>query len=323
LSVGLVVIGKRSELPREVDGIDVVTIPPPPRRRVLAGLMHDFHTLMALARTPTRTVVHMGASRTVAVAALAARLQRAAFIYSIASAADFDLGRRDRPYNVWLFERGIRLAAEVVVQAEDQAALCRAKWRREPVVIRSLAEPAPPRRATPEAFLWIGRMAWYKRLDVYLDLAARVPEARFQVIAAPALEPQPEISARLERAARELPNLEVLEPRPRHELEPLIERAVAIVSTSEFEGLPNVFLEGWSRGVPALVFSHDPIGAVSKHDLGGFAGGSPERLAELAREQWASRTDQRDIAERCVAYVRHHHAPDAVGAAWRAVLTRA
>jgi hypothetical protein len=323
VSVALVVMGEPSALPTEVDGVAVLTQPRPPRRRGLAGLMHDVNTVRVLARTRTRVIVQRGASRSVAVGALAARLQRAALVYSSASIADFDLGRRDRAYNVWMFERGVRAAAEVVVQADDQAALCRTKFRREPVVIRSIAEPAAPRKGPAEAFLWIGRTAAYKRLDVLLDLATRVPEARFRVIAVPALEPQPEVVARLERAAEELGNLEVLAPRPRRELGRLIDRAVAIVSTGDFEGMPNVFLEGWSRGVPALVFSHDPAGVVSEHGLGAFAGGSPERLAELAREQWAARGDQRDVAGRCIAYVRSHHDLSAVAAAWRRVLMTA
>ena len=45
-------------------------------------------------------------------------------------------------------------------------------------------------------------------------------------------------------------------------------RAVAAVNTSEFEGMPNVLLEAWSRGVPALVLHYDPGGVVRAHRLG-------------------------------------------------------
>jgi hypothetical protein len=128
------------------------------------------------------------------------------------------------------------------------------------------------------------------------------------------------MSAELERARDELPNLEVLDPRPHAELAPLIDRAVAVVSTSTYEGMPNVFLEGWARGVPALAFSHDPDGVVVRHGLGFYASGSRERFAHLARAQWASRGNQREVANRCIAYVRRHHGLDAVCASWRAVL---
>jgi glycosyltransferase involved in cell wall biosynthesis len=321
LRVGLVVMGNRSRLPREIDGVNVLTQPRAPAIRGLGGLLHDVHTLLALLRSPARVIVQRSASRSVAVAAVAARLRGADFIYSSANVVDFDLGRLDRPFNVRLFEWGVHAAAKVVVQTDEQADMCRQRFRRDPVVIRSIAEPAEPRRGVPEAFLWIGRLAPYKRLDVYLELAGDVPEAQFQVIAVPASDNQPGITARLERAREELHNLEVLDPRPRSKLTPLIERAVAIVNTSEYEGMPNVFLEGWSRGVPALAFSHDPDGVVVRHGLGTFAAGSRERLSELARSHWASRANQREVADRCIAYVHHHHDVDTVTAAWRAALS--
>jgi glycosyltransferase involved in cell wall biosynthesis len=257
------------------------------------------------------------------VAALAARLTRAGFVYSSANVVDFDLGRLEPAHNVWLFERGVRAAAEVVVQTDEQARLCQSRFGRDPVVIRSIAERAEPRRAAPEAFLWVGRMVPYKRLDLYLELAAAVPEARFQVIAVPGGADQPEIAARLASAREELPNLEVLGPRPRAELGPLIDRAVAVVNTSQYEGMPNLFLEAWARGVPALAFSHDPDGVVARHELGSFARGSQESLASLAREQWEARGDQRELAARCIGYVQRHHDVEAVCAAWRSTIVAA
>src|SRR4051794_6868542 len=145
LNVGILVIGERTELPAEVDGVTVLTQPPPPRRRGVAGLMHDLTTLAALLRAPAAVIVQRNASRGVAIAALAARLRRAGFVYSSASVVDFDLGRVDRAYNVWLYERALRRADQIVVQDQEQARLCRAKFGREPVVIPSIVEPAARR----------------------------------------------------------------------------------------------------------------------------------------------------------------------------------
>jgi glycosyltransferase involved in cell wall biosynthesis len=316
------VIGDRRRLPRKIDGIELIAYPPPPRVRVIAGALHDTRTLMALTRSPARVIVTRIAGRSVAVAALAARVRGAKLVYSSANWVDFAFGEVESALNARIFQLGLRSAAEVVVQTEEQADLCRAATGRDPVVIRSIAErPTGERVAQPEAFLWIGRLAPYKRLDVYLDLAADVPEARFQLIAVPGRGREPELEARLERAREEVPNLEVLEPRPRAELAPLIERAVAIVNTGEREGMPNVFLEAWSRGVPALAFGHDPDGLVERHGLGGYAAGSRRRFGELARALWASRHDQRDVAERCIGYVRREHDLDAVCASWRRILS--
>ena len=100
----------------------------------------------------------------------------------------------------------------------------------------------------------------------------------------------------------------------------LVDSSVAIVNTADFEGMPNVFLEGWERGVPALALTHDPDGVIESHGLGWFAHGSREQLAELARTAWEQRGDQAAIAERCRAYVRDEHSTDAVAARWRDAL---
>ena len=321
--VAVLVLGNRAIPHREIDGVHVLTRARAPAIRGFGGLVHDLRTLRALLGCRGRVVVTRSAGRDTAVAAVAARLMRAGFVYSSANVVDFDLGRLEPVYNVRLFEWAVRSATEVVVQTEEQAQLCRSRMGRDAVLIRSIAERAEPRTATPGAFLWIGRTVPYKRLDLYLDLAAALPEARFQVIPVAGSHDQTEVVQRLARAREELPNLEVLDPRPRAQLGPLIESAVALVNTSEYEGMPNVFLEGWARGVPALVFSHDPDGVVARHGLGWFAAGSRDRFVELAREQWVARQDQREVAARCVDYVRTHHDAEVVCEAWRATLVQA
>jgi glycosyltransferase involved in cell wall biosynthesis len=115
-------------------------------------------------------------------------------------------------------------------------------------------------------------------------------------------------------------NLTLLAPRPRAELTALLERAVAVVSTSEKEGMPNVFLEGWARGVPALALSHDPDGIIERHELGFVAGDSLERLAQFASTAWNDRMQQHAIAARCRAYVAREHGAGEVAARWERVL---
>jgi hypothetical protein len=59
---------------------------------------------------------------------------------------------------------------------------------------------------------------------------------------------------------------------------------------------------------------------IERHDLGGFAGGSPGRLLALARELWATRREQEALADRCRRYIATEHSPDAVSARWQEVL---
>ena len=318
LRVCLVSLEAGKPLPEEVDGVRVVT----QRRRhthvrgvrMLAWLMS---LVRVLGRLDAEAFVQRAATSTTGLVSLIAKAKRRRFVYSSSSVIDFDYGLLERNRRaVWVFHLGVKLADAVVVQTPEQVELCRQRFERTPAMIKSIAESAPRRTAEPRAFLWVGRLAHYKRPEAYVKLARAFPEAAFWMIAAPSGGFGLELAPELERAAAQLPNLELLEPKPRDELGLLIESAVAMVNTSDYEGMPNTFLEGWARGVPALALTHDPDGVIEREGLGGFAHGSPERLAELARRMWNTRRDQSAMAERCRAYIAREHAPNAVVDRW-------
>jgi glycosyltransferase involved in cell wall biosynthesis len=187
-------------------------------------------------------------------------------------------------------------------------------------VVRNPCEPLPARSADPEVFLWAARLAPYKHPELYVELARAVPEARFRMVCVPTSESEHAELGRIRESALALPNLELLQARPRRELLELISSAVAVVNTADFEGMANVLLEAWAQGVPALVLTHDPDGVIAREGLGAFADGSFDRLAELARELWEHRGDQSQLAARCRAYVAREHSEDAVVDRWLEVL---
>ena len=102
----------------------------------------------------------------------------------------------------------------------------------------------------------------------------------------------------------------------------LVDRAVAMVNTGDFEGMPNIFLEGWARGVPALALTHDPDNVIERHKLGAFARGSPEQLIDSARRLWEERGNQADVASRCRRYILEHHSSENVSVQWQEVLEK-
>jgi glycosyltransferase involved in cell wall biosynthesis len=309
-SVALAVLDVPDGLPAEVEGVEVVGLPTG-RPRLLAAMVRDLDA---------DVLVQRAAGTFTGIVGTLARVRRRRFVYSTASDLEFhsQVLAKDRGARV-LFPLGIRCADAIVVQTDAQAELCRRQWRRPCAVIRSLCEPHPLRTSPPEALLWIGRMAPYKRPEVFAELAARLPAARFWMVGGPS-DLEPELYARVYERARRLPNLELLPVRPRDELGELIERATAIVSTSVAEGMPNVLLEGWSRGVPALTLSHDPDAVIRRHGLGWCADGSVDRLVELAGAAWEARDDQAEVATRCRDYVGSVHAPDRIAADWERAL---
>jgi glycosyltransferase involved in cell wall biosynthesis len=306
--VALVVFGAAADLPAELDGVEVIAMAQPApgagRARLVAGL---------LRRVDAAVLVQRAAGSYTGLVGLAARARRRRFVYSCASDFDFDATfLDDDPTARRLYPVGVRCAHAIVVQTDRQAQLCRTRFGRASTVIRSIAEPAAQRTGRPEAFVWAGRMAAYKRPEAFVALAARVPQAQFWM----AGEASPAIRA----LAAQRANLTLLGVLPRAQLGALLDRAVAVVSTSVKEGMPNVFLEGWARGVPALSLAHDPDAIIERHGLGSVAGDSLDRLAELAARAWDGRDDQAEIAARCRDHVAREHAADVVAARWERVL---
>ncbi len=303
--------------PESADGVDFVLRRAYQARRGVIGKLSEAAQIYAsVAAADADVVLTRGAVPATGLLALSARLQRRRFVYASANVVDFDIRKIEpKRRNVALFHLGVRLADRIVVQNAEQRQLCEQRFRRAPSVIKSIAERAERRTHEPAAFLWAGRMVWYKRPLEFVELARAVPQARFWMVGMPE-RGEERLLDEVRLAAQGVPNLELLGPLPRGEVMRLVQRAVAVVNTADYEGLSNTFLEGWARGVPALALTHDPDNLIARYRIGGFAEGSSERLAALARELWDCRADQRELAARCQRYVLDEHSPDDVYAQW-------
>jgi glycosyltransferase involved in cell wall biosynthesis len=310
-------------VPASDQGVDVVLRPTHLGGGSVIGQVREAAAVFsAVRRIDAGLVVTRCAGFWVGLVGMSSKLSGRRFVYSSASLLDFksDYGLRKWRDRV-LFRLGIGLADEIVVQTEEQVRLCKQRFGRTPILIRSVSEPAEPSGLDAEVFVWTGRVEQNKRPLDFVELARALPEARFRMIA-----PKPKkvrdlpLWEQIERAATTLPNFDLVPPLPRTELLELLGRAVAVVSTSKFEGMPNVFLEAWSRGVPALALNHDPDGVITRYELGGFAEGRFDRLVDLAGDLWNGRSSREGYCARCRTYVEANHSPATVSEQWARAL---
>lgn len=277
----------------------------------------------SLSEADAGVQVFRGASGAVGVGGLWARLRRRRLVFAGANNGDFTGGSFHGPRDprAQMFAAGMRMTHAGVVQSADQIDLARTRFPHlRAQQIASFVEPAPATEDGADGFLWVSRLAAYKRPLLYADLAAALPEARFWMIPVEIPEPgQAEMLAELQRRSRELPNLELLPQRSHADLQDLIGHSVAMVNTSSYEGMPNTWLEGWARGVPALTLSFDPDGRIAENGLGVSADGSWEAFVTGARELWTRRGDRDELGARVRAYVADVHG-EQVTEQWIALL---
>ena len=224
-------------------------------------------------------------------------------IYAGASDMDFLPGqvqirlRRDR----WLFRRGLRNVDRIVVQNAVQRETCRAYYGREALVIPSCYQPPPgARRGGGDRVLWVGTVHENKRPEMLLELARRLPHRRFVMVGGPMGGRSNPYFEDVRRQAAAVPNVEFTGFMPLAQVESRFDEARVVVNTSGYEGMPNVFLQAWARGVPTLatVDVGTPVNAVFSE-----IGEGERRLEAFFADQdlWAG------ASQRCLRFFEANH----------------
>lgn len=244
-------------------------------------------------------------------------------IYAAASDSDFLPGRQSLRFarDRWLFERGLAMVDAVIVQNEMQQRDCRENYHRRSTLIHSAYElPADAHPTAGDCVLWVATLRPDKRPDLLLEIARRLPHRRFVVVGGAARnDPGGEAYYRaIAGAAAHLPNVEMQGFLPLARTEPWFDRARVFLSTSDLEGMPNVFLQAWARGVPTVAFL----------DIGARLDGRPvypivkdaaEAAAAIER-LFADDIERAHAAARCREHFAAHHAVPEVLSRYRRVL---
>lgn len=238
------------------------------------------------------------------VAAFARRHGRA-MVFASAAATDFDpeLPRLQLRRDKWLYRYGLARASHVVVQSQKQLEDCRKAFGLDATRINSCYghRGAPGRHEG--VILWVGNTRAHKRPDLFLDLAAKLPQYRFKLVGGSSLD-DTSFRALLARASG-LPNLDVTGFLPLAEAELQFDGASVIVNTSPAEGFPNTFLQAWSRSIPSVSF-FDVGAKLDGEDVGCHVDG----LDAMAAAVTLLKTDDaywRERGTRCSQYVARNN----------------
>ena len=256
--------------------------------------------------------LHAGAGVEVGAYGLICRLLRRRFLFFIASSADLwePYGKVGGPLK-WLFPLGIRLAHEVVCRSVEQENRLRNRYGRTGVLIRT-GHPCPPTRdASRSHVLWVGRGNPLKRPEIFLELAARMPQHRFLMVVAHE-DAHPDLLQRVRERAAKLSNLDLYEDVPWSEIDACFARARIFVNTSTYEGFPNTFVQAALSATPVVSLLVDPDGVLENQQIGVCAGGDFERLVELT--QWLLSDSQATtgLGRRAHSYATANHSLDKV-----------
>ncbi len=284
-------------------------------RRLVGKLAEMVNVWRALSRADARTYIFRGGAPVIA---------RRGPVHSPASSEAHLLGsKRSRlrfpsprsgvVESISSPEFGSRRSTWSSCSDESSSSLARRIGVEPFALVPSFAEPVEAEHDGGDAMLWVGRVVEYKRPLAFLELAESLPELRFRMLY---IAVDPSLTERVEDIGAGIGNLELFQGLPRPRVLEELDRTKALVSTSSKEGMPNVFLEAWARGIPVISLDYDPDGRIVADRLGVVAGGSMDRLRARTETLWRDAGLRDELGRNGRAYVRRIHSPEAVAGQW-------
>ena len=235
-------------------------------------------------------------------------------VYAGASDVDFVPGEEDIRYarDRAIYRWGVRRVGRVIVQNEAQRTTLLENFGRAGDLVPSCYVPPPGAKGDRAGFvLWVASVRPSKRPEILLEIARRLPHQHFVMIGGP--DPgrrEGEYFAGLQRAAQELPNLEVRGFVPFAEAERAFGEARVVLNTSLYEGFPNTFLQAWARGIPTVGFvdTGSREDGTPPYEIVADADQAARALARLMDDDIA----WREASMRAAAFFHAHHSIDAI-----------
>jgi glycosyltransferase involved in cell wall biosynthesis len=241
-------------------------------------------------------------------------------VRSIFSAAyDTDVSPRIalfRRRRLWpLYAWGLNAVDRIFVQHREQFRNLSSELQKKAEIIPGLVvipERVKARAERGGYIVWVASLRPHKRPDLLIELARITPEIHYVVCGGRStFGTPPEFSEKISNRLSSLSNIEHLGEVPHSRVLDIIANAAALVSTSDMEGFPNIFLEAWASGTPVVSLCIDPDDLIKKKGLG-FVSRSVERAASDVRNLLKSPETFETISRNARIHIEQVHSGAAV-----------
>jgi len=188
-----------------------------------------------------------------------------------------------------------------------------------PGIVNMPAEIVPHSRRK-KYVVWVAVLRKVKRPDLLLEIARKMPDVCFVVCGGPStfMSP-PGYGEWAVNALRAQPNIEFLGTVPPQKTLETIANASMLLSTSDEEGFPSVFLEAWSGGTPVISLKIDPDRIIQENGLGAVVGNIDNAVCEI-NALLDSHTHRDEIAKHARRFVAANHTESAVAKVFQRAL---
>lgn len=233
--------------------------------------IYPFYTYKILKKyKPDLIITRAGLDRNLFWISFVARFLHIKHVHFVASDKEFSFTSKSfiQNFNFRMFLGGMRNVRYVVVQNDKQREIVQRKYSNKRILlISNIWRNLDNKKNEPQIsdyVLWVANFRQLKRPDRFIELSKHFVDNHFVMIGAPN---EPGVYEKYERLASQIPNLYFEGKKDFFTTNMYFSKARIFVCTSDFEGMPNTFLQAWHYNIP-VVSTVDPSGIINKYQLG-------------------------------------------------------
>lgn len=172
-------------------------------------------------------------------------------------------------YNKFLFFIFVKLTDIIFCQNTKQLQLLEIHYKKKGHIFGNMIHIEEQKTLLPRGkrnyFLWVARIEPFKRIELLFEIAKKLPEEQFVVIA-PCNEKN-EYSEKILDQINEITNIKYLSFVKPENIAEYYAYAKGFICTSKHEGFPNTYLEALNYGVPLYTLGVDPDNIIKKSNM--------------------------------------------------------
>lgn len=222
--------------------------------------------------------IQESASGGTGVIALVCKLLRKKFIYRTASDIDCNGTYIENNFiEGKLFKFGIKNASAVITQNDNNKKQLKENLSIDSIVIRNCISVPEKNFVEKDIILWVGRSEYLKQPHLFLEIAKKIPYAKFLMICPKANFNSVDLEE-LSKKVKDIPNLDFINQVPYNEINKYYQRAKIFINTSLYEGFPNTFIQSSAHAVAIFSLNVNPDNFININKCGYFANGNMNEL---------------------------------------------
>jgi glycosyltransferase involved in cell wall biosynthesis len=239
------------------------------------------------------------------------------FIYRVANDLDVDsrCESKLKKYQYWAYLYGLKRASAIICQNSYQYDSLIKKYPNKPMIIihnpfdTTKVNKVIKTRSDRKYIAWLGVFSKQKNLPLLLEIAKNLPHVNFKIAGMPGKSMDEKTKSAISVLAT-LSNVEFTGYIKRENICHFLDSAIALLSTSHYEGFSNTFLEAFSTGLPVIAPKRvDPDLIITKNGLG-LTVANDDGLSELIDIMYKkSDLEYDDLASKCKNFLINNFSP--------------